>query len=98
MSGWRPKRTIVSLKQKTSPPSSAVFFICKGCGAVAGHFPEEFGSIPAGATVHCKPVEHINRVPVLCELFQQLEPDEFWELHRDAQRAELPSWIQEFSN
>ena len=71
-----------------------IWFVCKGCGKPAAYFPErvvESGEvIPAGAVCHSKHESEINRVPVQCLLFIQLDADEYWDVHKDAQRVEPP--------
>lgn len=74
--------------------AEAVWFKCRGCGEPAGYYPAghwaDGCAVPPGSVVHSKPEADINRRSVACALWQRLEPDEFWELHKDDPTLEGP--------
>jgi hypothetical protein len=86
-----------SISASMAPPRSARWFVCRGCGIVAGYFPEGMADIPPGSVVHLKPTGDINRRTVACVLYQRLEPDQFWALHQDDPPAEPPLQMQPIS-
>ena len=85
--GWWRKG---SISRPLQPAASGRWFACKHCGAAAAYFPDGMEDIPAGSVLHTKPAEHINKRPVACVLYQQLEPAEFWLLHQNAPSIEPP--------
>lgn len=76
----------------------AVWFKCRGCGEPAGYYPEghrvDGCAVPPGAVMHSKPRADVNRRPVVCALYQRLEPGEFWAVHKDDPPIEGPSQIR----
>jgi hypothetical protein len=44
--------------------------------------------------MHSKPRADVNRRPVVCALYQRLEPGEFWAVHKDDPPIEGPSQIR----
>ena len=96
-------------KRSKRPPveQGGIWFKCRGCGALAGYYPngahewpggEPGQQVPRGSCVHTKPVADNNRKPVQCTLFRQLEPAEFWLLHKDDPREAGPSKITAHSD
>lgn len=83
-------------------PADGVCFVCKGCGQPAFYFPTGVpGELPPGTIGHVKPAGSVARrdygepSAIKCVLYQQLNPLEFWELHKDAARLERPtSWVR----
>lgn len=75
-----------------------VWFKCRGCGAPAGYYADGIESggygFAAGSITHTKPPGDVNRRPVQCELFQRLEPHEFWALHEHDAKIEAPTNIR----
>jgi len=73
---------------------TGIWFHCKGCGAEAGYFPEPYTSggrtIPIGSIMHTRAPG--ARMP--CVLYRQLEPDQFWDVHRDAPRINPPDRLE----
>jgi len=89
-------------RKRPSVQHGGIWFTCRGCGALAGYYPdgarewpggEPGQQVPRGSVVHTKSIADANRRPVQCTLFQQLEPREFWLLHQDDQRCEPPGKI-----
>ena len=78
--------------------NNGIWFRCKGCGQPAGYFPvahtDGGRTIPAGAVTHTKPERDANVRPVQCPLFQTLEADEYWAVHRDAERTDGPESLR----
>lgn len=74
-----------------------IWFKCRGCGAVAGYFPDGHEAngahVCAGGIVHTKPEKDMNRTPLACKLWQDSEPAEFWELHQLDPKIEDPDLI-----
>lgn len=50
----------------------------------------------AGSVGHSKPLELLGSVStgVSCLLYHQLDPGEYWELHRDAEKVDGPVRVE----
>lgn len=75
-----------------------ICFRCKGCGKPAFYFGAGLPPYyPPGSVGHSKPVSDIRprgeaeRSRVKCTLYLQSSAENYWALHRDAERLEMPA-------
>lgn len=78
-----------------------VWFKCKGCGQPAAYFGDGLPPwYPPGSVGHSKPESEIRPLGtaepsrVRCALYQQLDANEFWEVHKDAERILNPPTLK----